>query len=105
MVEIVCTKQRHLGYLPFYIVCREILDFITDFFPIILHWLKGIRIEHAFVCECCSEVEEQHYIRIQYASAIHTSVRCDEENHIDLTQSHRYWLKFPNKDFVCSCFI
>ena len=105
MVEIVRTKQRHLGYLPFYIVCREILDFITDSFPIILHWLKGIRIEHAFLCECCPEVEEQHYIRIQYASAIHTSVRCDEENHIDLTPSHRYWLKFPNKDFVCSCFI
>ena len=105
MVEILRTKQRHPGYLPFYIVCREILDFITDSFPIILHWLKGIRIKHAFVCECCPEVEEQHYIRIQYASAIHTSVRCDKENDIDLTPSHRYWLKFPNKDFVCSCFI
>ena len=102
MVEIVRTKHRHLGYLPFYIVCREILDFVTESLPTILHWLKGIRIEPAFLCECSLEVERQHYIRIQYASTLHTSVRCDKEKYVDLTTNHRYWLKFPDKNFVCS---
>ena len=103
-VEIVRTKRRHLGYLPFYMVCHEILDFITEFLPNILHWLKGIRIEPAFLCNCCPK-EGQHYIRIQYASTIHISVRCDKEKYVDLTTSHRFWLKFPDRDFVCSCFV
>ena len=102
MVEITRTKLRQPGDLPFSIICRQVLDLMTDSFLTVFHWLKRIKIEHAFVCNCCPEVEEQHYIRIQCASAVHTSVRCDKERFVDLSPSHLCWLKFSNNNCVCS---
>jgi hypothetical protein len=97
-IEVIRTNDRHPRYLPFSIVCREILDFITDSFPSILHWLKGIEISHAFVCNSCPEelnTEKQHFIRIPYDFTLHTVVRCDNDKYADITVNHRYWLKCP----------
>ena len=97
-IEIIRTEQRRFHYLPFSIVCREILDFITDSFPSILHWLKGIEINHAFVCTSCPEetdTEKQHFIHIPYTFTLDTVVRCDNDKYADLTVNHRYWLKCP----------
>ena len=97
-IEIIRTNPRRPQYLPFSIVCREILDFVTDSFPNILHWLKGIEIDHAFVCNSCPEeanTEKQHFIRIPYAFTLHTVVRCDNDKYANLMMNHRYWLKYP----------
>ena len=96
-IEIYRTEQRTQQYRPFSLVCREILDFITTSFPDILHWLKGIKIDHAFVCHSCPEeidTNKNHYVRIPRDITVDTIVRCDEDKIVDLTINHRYWLKF-----------
>ena len=104
-IEVIRTKHRSPGDLPFSIVCREILDFITDSFPSILHWLKGIEISHAFVCNSCPEemnTEKQHFIHIPYSFTLLTVVRCDNDKYADLTVNHRYWLKYPKDNHSVS---
>ena len=96
-IEIYRTEQRTQQYRPFSLVCREILDFITTSFLDILHWLKGIEIDHAFVCHSCPEevdANKNHYIRIPRDITVDTIVRCDKDKIVDLTINHRYWLKF-----------
>ena len=104
-IEVIRTKHRSPGNLPFSIVCREILDFITDSFSSILHWLRGIEISHAFICNSCPEetnTEKQHFIHIPYAFTLHTVVRCDKDKYADLTVNHRHWLKYPKDNHSVS---
>ena len=109
-IEIHRTRHRTPLHLPFSIVCREILDFITLSFPKILLWLKGIKIDHAFICNSCPKIvdtEEQHFIRIPRAFTLETvmALRCDNEKYADLTLHHRYWLKCPQDSHSVCHFI
>ena len=97
-VEIIRTRDRHQGGKPFSITCHEVLNIINNCFPEILHWLKGIEISYAFICEHClkgQQSDNQHFIRISLNSTdmLCQEVRCDKKKFARLTTSHKYWLK------------
>ena len=107
-VEIIRTRNRRRWGKPFSVACREVLNIINNCFPEILHWLKGIEISYAFVCEQCPKHEQSdkpHFIRISLTS---TSVfchelRCDKTQFASLTKSHKYWLLiYEEKPMVCN---
>ena len=104
-VEVVRTQDRHKGGTPFSITCREVLNIINNCFPTILHWLKGINIKYAFICEHCPKSNKQHFIHISLDSptVFCKGMRCDNQEFVILTTSHKYWLKICNDQYmVCN---
>ena len=104
-IEVIRTRDRHQGGAPFSVICHDVLNIINDCFPIILHWLKGIEINYAFICEHCQNCEQsdkKHFIRFSLASTnvFYNELRCDQKQFASLTTSHKYWL--PIYDVVCN---
>ena len=98
-IKVVRTQNRPQWYIPFSLTCRNILSIITECFPTILHWLKGIKLEFAFVCEHCPKetntvTDLQHYIRISLSNTVYTTLRCDNLQYANLTARHHEWLLF-----------
>ena len=107
-IEIIRTRDRHQGGAPFSIICHDVLNIINDCFPIILHWLKGIKIDYAFICEhCqkCKQSDKQHFVRFSLTSTnvFCHELRCDQKQFASLTTSHKYWLPIcGDKQVVCN---
>ena len=107
-VEIVRTRDRRQGGTPFSVTCHEILNIINECHPEILHWLKGIEINYAFICEHSQKHEkssEQHFVRFSFASinVFCNELRCDQKQFARLTTSHKYWLPIcEDKHVVCN---
>ena len=98
-IKIFRTQRRPQWYMPFSLTCRNILTIISDCFPKILHWLRGIKLQYAFVCEHCPreiDTDLQHYVQISLDTTVHTTLRCDrlEPAHRYLTPNHHEWLLF-----------
>ena len=98
-IKVVRTQNRPQWYIPFSLTCRNILSIINKCFPTILHWLKGIKLEFAFVCEHCPKetntvTDLQHYIRISLSNTVYTTLRCDKLQYANLTARHHEWLLF-----------
>ena len=107
-VEIIRIRDRHRGGTPFSTTCQEVLNIINECHPKILHWLKGIEINYAFICEHCRKHEQsikQHFIRFSFASTnvFCNELRCDRKQFARLTTSHKYWLPiYEDKYAVCN---
>ena len=103
-ISICRTQDRPSCYMPFSIMCRNILSIINKCFPTILHWLKGIEINYAFACECCPKEnsDQQHFIRISLTDTVYTKLRCDKLQYANLTASHQCWLRF-SEDYHLVC--
>ena len=98
-IKVVRTQNRPQWYIPFSLTCRNILSIITECFPTILLWLKGIKLEFAFICEHCSKetntvTDLQHYIQISLSNTVYTTLRCDKLQYANLTARHHEWLLF-----------
>ena len=96
-IKVVRTQSRPEWYMPFSLTCRNILNIITECFPTILHWLRGIELQYAFVCEHCPKKVDsdlQHYIRISLTTTVYTKLRCDKLQYAPLTADHQEWLRF-----------
>ena len=96
-VQIIRIRDRYQRDEPFSIICHEVLNIINDCFPTIRHWLKGIEINYAFICEHCQECEQlgkQHFIRVSLNSTnvFFNELRCDKQQFAQLTTSHKYWM-------------
>ena len=104
-VEVIRTRQRQQGGMPFSITCHNILNTINDCFPTILHWLKGIEIEYAFICDCYpKQSNKQHFVRISRSSTtvFCPELRCDRNQYASLTKLHKYWLQISEDKHLVS---
>ena len=96
-INVVRTQNRPQWYIPFSLTCHKILNIIAHCFRTILHWLKGIELQYAFICEHCPkeiDPDQQHYIRISLSNTVYTTLRCDKLQYVHLTANHYEWLLF-----------
>jgi GTPase SAR1 family protein len=105
-ITILRTQKRPQRYMPFSLACHNILTIISDCFPSILHWLRGIKFQYAFVCDHCPkelDTDAQHYIQISFNDPVYTTLRCDRLQYVHLTPSHHEWLLFCEDTQVMNC--
>ena len=97
-IRILRTQRRPQQYnIPFSLTCRNILTILSECFPDILHWLRGIELQYAFVCEHCPkeiDTDVQHYIKISFDDPVYTTLRCERHQYVHLTPNHYEWLLF-----------
>ena len=99
-IQVIRTESRLQECMLFSCACHKILCSINDCFPTILHWLKGITPQYAFVCEQCTDSDLQHYMEISFTNTkltktVHAiSLHCDNFHSARLTPSQREWLLF-----------
>ena len=102
-IRILRTQRRLPWFIPFSRACHNILTIVSKCFPDILHWLRGIELQYAFVCDHCPkeiDIDVQHYVKISLDDPVYTTLRCDELQYVHLTPSHYEWLLFCEKDQV-----
>ena len=102
-IEVARTQDRPQGHIPFSITCRSILQIISDCFPQILHWLKGIELSYAFACKSCSKEkssDRQQFVHFSLTDTVYSGLHCDEHPNEKLRANHQNWLLFSENNQV-----